>query len=53
MKLLSVKRGFKFNAVLKARLSKRTENGTIYREPYFNAGPFTVTNSDDIEETYS
>ena len=54
MELLTVKRGFKFNAVLKARLSKRTEqdeDGTIYREPYFNAGPFTVTNSDDIEET--
>ena len=51
MKLLTVKRGFKFNTTLKVRLSKRTEDGTIYREPYFNAGPFTVTNSDDIEET--
>ena len=51
MGLLADKRGFKFNISLKARLSKRTEDGTIYREPYFNAGPFTVTNSYDIEET--
>ena len=50
MKLLTVKRGFKFNITLKVRLSKRSENGVIYREPYFNAGPYTVTNSDDIEE---
>ena len=48
--LLTVKRGFKFNITLKVRLSKRTENGVIYREPYFNAGPYTVTNNDDIEE---
>ena len=44
-------RGFKFNSTLKVRLSKRTENGTIYREPYFNAGPYTVTNSDNISES--
>ena len=50
MRLLKDKRGFKFNITLKVRLSKSTENGTITREPYFNAGPFTVTNSDDIEE---
>ena len=50
MELLADKRGFKFNITLKVRLSKSTENGTITREPYFNAGPFTVTNSDDIEE---
>ena len=51
MDLLTVKRGFKFNTTLKVRLSKRTEDGTIYREPYFNAGPFTVTNRIDIEES--
>ena len=51
MELLTVKRGFKFNTVLKVRLSKRTENETIYREPYFNAGPYTVTNIDDISES--
>ena len=28
-----------------------TENEPIYREPYFNAGPFTVTNRVDIEES--
>ena len=50
MRLLTVRRGFKFNITLKVRLSKRSENGVIYREPYFNAGPYTVTNSDDIEE---
>ena len=50
MRLLKDKRGFKFNITLKVRLSKSTENGTITREPYFNAGPFTITNSDDIEE---
>ena len=50
MRLLTVRRGFKFNITLKVRLLKRSENGVIYREPYFNAGPYTVTNSDDIEE---
>ena len=50
-RLLKDKRGFKFNATLNVRLSKRTENGTITREPYFNAGPFTVTNSDQISES--
>ena len=49
--LLSITRGFKFNSTLKVRLSKRTENGTIYREPYFNAGPYTVTNSDSISQS--
>ena len=51
MRLLKDKRGFKFNATLKVRLSKRTENGVIYQEPYFNAGPFTVINSDQISES--
>ena len=51
MKLLKAKRGFKFNATLNVRLSKRTENGMIYREPYFNAGPYTVINSDQISES--
>ena len=50
-RLLKDKRGFKFNATLNVRLSKRTENGVIYREPYFNAGPFTVINSDQISES--
>ena len=51
MGLLADKRGFKFNTTLKVRLSKRTEDGTIYREPYFNAGPYTVTNSEQISES--
>ena len=51
MKLLTVKRGFKYNTTLRVRLSKSTEDGVIYREPYFNAGPFTVTNRLDIEES--
>ena len=50
-RLLKDKRGFKFNATLNVRLSKRTENGVIYREPYFNAGPFKVINSDQISES--
>ena len=50
-RLLKDKRGFKFNATLNVRLSKRTEDGVIYREPYFNAGPFTVINSDQISES--
>ena len=50
-RLLTERRGFKFNTTLKVRLSKSTEDGVIYREPYFNAGPFTVTNSDQISES--
>ena len=46
---LTDKRGFKYNTTIRVRLSKRKENETIYREPYFNAGPFTVTNRIDIE----
>ena len=48
---LKDKRGFKYNTTLRVRLSKLTENESIYREPYFNAGPFTVTNRLDIEES--
>ena len=51
VKLLTVKRGFKYNTTLRVRLSKSTEDGDIYREPYFNAGPFTVTNRPDIEDS--
>ena len=51
MRSLSDKRGFKYNTTLRVRLSKRKEGTIIYREPYFNAGPFTVTNRIDIEES--
>ena len=51
IKILSDKRGFKYNTTLRVRLSKRKEGTIIYREPYFNAGPFTVTNIIDIEES--
>ena len=51
IKILSDKRGFKYNTTLRVRLSKRKEGTIIYREPYFNAGPFTVTNRLDIEES--
>ena len=51
MRSLSDRRGFKYNTTLRVRLSKSTEDGVIYREPYFNAGPFTVTNRIDIEES--
>ena len=49
MRSLSDRRGFKYNTTLRVRLSKRKEGTIIYREPYFNAGPFTVTNRIDIE----
>ena len=49
--LLTSKRGFKFNISFRVQLSKLTEDGVIYREPYFNAGPYTVTNSDQISES--
>ena len=49
MRSLSDRRGFKYNTTLRVRLSKRKEGTIIYREPYFNAGPFTVTNRLDIE----
>ena len=51
MKSLSDRRGFKYNTTLRVRLSKRKEGTIEYREPYFNAGPFTVTNRIDIEES--
>ena len=35
----------------KIKLSKQTEDGKIYKEPYFNGGPFTVTNADSIDES--
>ena len=51
MRSLSDKRGFKYNTTLRVRLSKRKEDTIEYRKPYFNAGPFTVTNRIDIEES--
>ena len=51
MKSLSDRRGFKYNTTLRVLLSKRKEDTIIYQEPYFNAGPFTVTNRLDIEES--
>ena len=49
MRSLSDRRGFKYNTTLRVRLSKRKEDTIIYQEPYFNAGPFTVSNRLDIE----
>ena len=49
MQSLSDRKGFKYNTTLRVRLSKRKEGTIIYQEPYFNAGPFTVTNRLDIE----
>ena len=49
MQSLSDRKGFKYNTTLRVRLSKRKEGTIIYQEPYFNTGPFTVTNRLDIE----
>ena len=51
-RLIEVKRkGLKFNVVLEVRLREETEEGTIYREPYFSSHMMTVTNKDKILET--
>ena len=48
--ILDQRRGFTFSMTLKIQLSKRTEDGKIYKEPYFNGGPFTVINRESIME---
>ena len=44
-RLLREKRkGFKLNLVLKVKLRKETEDGTIYGEPYFSNTAITIIN---------
>jgi len=35
--LLNEKKGLKFGISLQPRMKKETEDGVIYREPYFNS----------------
>ena len=44
------RKGFKFNVILKVRLRKEREDGTIYKEPYFSSSTVTITNEDEIPE---
>ena len=46
--LLNEKKGLKFGVSLKTRMKKETEDGVIYREPYFNSKAKTITHPDMI-----
>ena len=46
--LLNEKKGLKFGVSLKTRMKKETEDGVIYREPYFNSQAKTITHPDMI-----
>ena len=48
MRLINEKKGLKFGLTLKVRMKKETEDGVIYREPYFNSKAKTVTHPDMI-----
>ena len=48
MRLINEKKGLKFGLTLKLRMKKETEDGVIYREPYFNSKAKTVTHPDMI-----
>ena len=48
MRLINEKKGLKFGLSLKLRMKKETEDGVIYREPYFNSKAKTVTHPDMI-----
>ena len=48
--LLNEKKGLKFGISLKTRMKKETEDGVIYREPYFNSKAKTITHPDMINE---
>ena len=44
------RKGLKFGESLKIRMKKETEDGVIYREPYFNSKAKTVTHPDMIND---
>jgi len=48
--LLNEKKGLKFGLTLKTRMKKETEDGVIYREPYFNSKAKTITHPDMIND---
>jgi len=43
-------KGYKLNIVLKMKLRKETEDGTIYDEPYFSSKAITITNEYKINK---
>jgi len=51
--LLNEKKGLKFGISLKTRMKKETEDGIIYREPYFNSKAKTITHPDMINSLIS
>jgi len=46
--LLKEKRRFQFTMTLQAKLIKDTEDGNIYKEPYFSSRAMTVLNEDEL-----
>jgi len=46
--LLNEKKGLKFSLTLKRKMKKETEDGIIYREPYFRSKAKTMTHPDMI-----
>ena len=48
MRLINEKKGLKFGLTLKVRMKKETEDGVIYREPYFNSKAKTITHPNMI-----
>jgi len=51
--LLNIKKGLKFGISLKTRMKKETEDGVIYREPYFNSKAKVITHPDMINSLIS
>jgi len=49
-RLINEKKGLKFGLTFKAGMKKETEDGVIYREPYFNSKAKTITHPDMINE---
>ena len=50
LSLLNVKKGLKFGLTQKLRMKKETEDGVIYREPYFKSKSKTITHPDMIND---
>jgi len=50
MRLINERKGLKFSLSLKVRMKKETEDGVIYREPYFNSKAKTITHPDMIND---
>jgi len=50
LSLLNEKKGLKFGLTQKLRMKKETEDGVIYREPYFKSKSKTITHPDMIND---